>query len=132
METPIKKKAIVLPFIIGLLVIFGIYAVISPQKETHPKSAAGLTEEQRADNDVAVLLSEVHGVEQIEIKYGVDGIKVYLTQKSSEQYVSNTAQEVDATIREAIEKRRADLTLEKDSDDYFVYVYGSDRHLINY
>jgi hypothetical protein len=129
--TPIKKKRSIMTVIIGLLVIFGIYAVISPaQEEVQPMSAANMTEEQRADNDSAVLLSELQDVDRVEIKYSVDAIKVYLTDKSSAQYIATKAEAIKDEIVEVIEKRRADLTFEKEPTDYFVYVYGSDGRLI--
>jgi hypothetical protein len=130
MNTQTKKIFGVVPLVIAFLVFAGIYAMFAQNNEVQPKSAKRLTEEQREANDVAVFMSEVSGVEQIEIKYGVDGIKVYLTQKSTDQYVAAKAEAIEDTIVDVIENRRADLTFEKDPTDYFVYVYGSDGRLI--
>lgn len=132
MNTQVKRKFGVVPLVIAFLVFYGVYSFFWSEPEAQPKSAEGLTEEQRASNDVPVLMSEIDNVEEIEIDYGVDGIIVYLTQKSSDQYVSETAQDVEDAIRKAIDSRRADLTLEKEAADYFVYVYGSDRSLIRH
>jgi hypothetical protein len=114
-------------FAIIILVLLGL---ISGCASNAPMSAAGMTEEDRATNDTAVILEELAelGAEQIEINYARDAIKVYLAKKSSDQYVSDDASRVRTAIPTVLKERRSDLTLEKDS--YHVYIYGSDKRLL--
>lgn len=115
--------------ILGALVILGIIAGCT-QDESEPMSAENMKAEQRAANDVAVLLEELSslGAEKVEINYARDAIKVYLAKESTAQYVSDDAGEVESGVNEALADRRGDLTLEKES--YHVYIYGKDGRLI--
>lgn len=120
------------PFmVIAMLVIIGVVSVWSDDK-TAPMSASGLTDEERSAHDGEILAEEVASgsVVSIEVDYSNDAIIVRLRVPSSKQYVAETAKDLEASVKAALKERKGDLTLEKDS--YFIYIYGSDKRLINY
>jgi hypothetical protein len=118
---------------IAILFAWGAYSGLTKKSEARPMSASSMTEQQRNDNDSAVLLKHLssYGVERVEIRYGYDAIKVHLKAQSSAQYISDKAADIKNAIPDIIERNRADLTLEKEPGDYYIYIYGKDGHLIN-
>ncbi|PFP30279.1 hypothetical protein COJ96_06085 [Bacillus sp. AFS073361] len=118
---------------IAILFAWGAYSGLTKEPEARPMSASSMTEQQRDAHDSAIILKHLgaYGVERVEIGYGYDSIKVHLKAKSSDQYVSDKASDIKDAIRDILENNRADLTLEKEPGDYYVYIYGKDAHLIN-
>jgi hypothetical protein len=119
--------------IIAIVLIGTVWNALSEKSEAKPMVATGMTEKQRNTNDSAILLEELssYGVERVEIRYGYDAIKIHLKAKSSDQYVSDKASDLADAIPDIIENNRAELTLEKEPGDYYIYIYGKDGHLIN-
>ena len=129
-----ENKRNLIGFIIIAIVMIGtVWNVLSAKPEAKPMLATNMTEAQRGDNDNAILLDELetYGVNDVAIGYKYDSIKVYLDAKSSDQYVSDKALDIEDAIPEILIRNRAKLTLEKDADQYHIYIYGKDGHLIN-
>jgi hypothetical protein len=128
-----NKRNVIGYAIIALILIGTAWSTLSETSEAKPMMATGMTEKQRNTNDSAILLEELdgYGVERVEIQYGYNAIKVYLKAKSSDQYISDKASDLKDAIPNIIERNRADLTLEKEPGEYYIYIYGKDGHLIN-
>jgi hypothetical protein len=128
-----NKRNIIGYAIIALILIGTVWSTLGETFEAKPMMATGMTEKQRAEHDSAIMLEELngYGVNRVEIQYGYDAIKVYLKAKSSDQYISDKASDLKDAIPNIIERNRADLTLEKESGEYYIYIYGKDGHLIN-
>jgi hypothetical protein len=124
------KKRLLFIFL-GILVAVGVINAVANINEATPMSADGMTVEERAQNDVEVLTAELadFDVESIEINYDKDAIKVYISRPSTEQFVDEHASDIESAINLALEDRKADLTLEKES--YNIFVYSEDGSLIN-
>ena len=118
---------------IAILLAWGAYSGLTKEPEARPMSASTMTEQQRNEHDSVVLLGKLkpYGVERVEIRYGYDAIKIHLKAQSSAQYISDKASDIKDAIPGIIESNRADLTLEKEPGDYYIYIYGKDGHLIN-
>ncbi|MFE4812799.1 hypothetical protein ACFQ9Y_16920 [Peribacillus simplex] len=119
------KKLIVI--IIGMCLVWPIYTALNRQQ---PMEAAGMTAEERAENDNTVLMEELKSqdiVKSVEVKYEYESISVYLDIPRTEQYANQTADDIEDAVNEALEERRGDLTIE---EDFTVYVYDENERPI--
>lgn len=122
---------LIIPIVLILMITAGLVKKVT---EVDPKSALNMSKHQREDNDNQVLLEQLqqYEVEKVEIDYTSDTIKVYLAAESVEQYVDDKAKDVIDIVPVILEDNRAELTLEKDSNDYSISVFGKDGRLIDY
>lgn len=122
---------LIIPIVIILMITAGL---INKVTEEDPKSALNMSEQQRGDNDNQILLEQLkqYEVDKVEVDYKRDSISVYLIAESGEQYVDDKAKDVIDIVPFILEDNRAELTLEKDSNDYSISVFGKDGRLIDY
>lgn len=122
-NTKIKDK-IILTCIGVFLLIAGGSAFLNKKDDT-PKSAAGMTLEERTDNDEKVLENGIG--RKVEVDYEYDSIKITLNVNKTDQYSEDAANDIIDKTRDFIEDNRSKLTFEK---DFYIYVYGKDGHLL--
>lgn len=125
-----KDKVILLSSLIVCIavVLFGLF---TGESEAQPMSAAGMSVEDRTENDSAVIEKAIrkHGeVELVAIDYSGKVITVHSGRESTEQYAREHGEDIVKTIRETLESERSNLTLE--ADTYNVIVYGKDNSII--
>lgn len=124
-----KKDKKLIAFLIVISLIWPIYLIVNRADE--PMAAAEMSAEERGENDSAVLMEELapqNIVDDVEIDYDYKSISVYLDILRSQQYASNTADDIEDAVDEALDDRRGDLTIE---ESYSVYVYDQKGRRIN-
>ncbi|MDQ0154897.1 hypothetical protein [Robertmurraya andreesenii] len=123
----VKRQNIVLVAVIILLAGVGLASMFFGNAgEVKPIAAESMSDQERAELDVAVLTEELSAfdISKINVNYSGDIISVYIDKKTSEQYVEDYAKDVVDAVKSALVTRKSDMTLEKDR--YNVTVYGTD------
>jgi cell division protein FtsX len=133
MENTSKRTVFIL--IAVAAVLYFAYLILTGAltgSDDTPVSAVGMTTEERAEADIAVLSDKLKGnadIKDIQISYENDAIKLYVNKEKSDQYSEQTANRLVEETKDIISDSRSELTLEKER--YYVYVYGSDGRILS-
>ncbi|QVY63004.1 hypothetical protein [Cytobacillus gottheilii] len=132
-EMPVNSRVFTVLAIIACL--FGVYLAVNnwiSGEPTTPISAAGMTIEERAEIDEAVLLDALteYNATTVRMNYDDQAIAVTIDALKSDQYISHDADEIADAVESALVERRGEMTLELDS--YFIYVYDKNDSLIEF
>jgi hypothetical protein len=122
-----KKDRLIL-LVVGILSAIGIIAAVisSGTDSAVPMSAEGMSVEDRDLNDSSVLKEELaeFDIDRVSVNYSGDVISIYINRESTEQYIEDYANDVIAAVKSALQERKEDMTLEKET--YSVMIYGND------
>lgn len=127
----LRKDKVILFTSLIVCIAVGLYVFLGGEPEAQPMPAAGMSVEDRTENDSAVIEKAIrkHGeVELVAIDYSGKVITVHSGRASTDQYAREHGEDIVKTVKETLEAKRRNLTLEADS--YGVVVYGKDNSII--